>query len=316
MSIADVGRTRFVDGMRVAREHLDHLQDVLLEAAAHGRTNAGAGKVCFGLRVQDDGAGGLSVGPGVAFDRGARLLSVDAPVALTPDWAGGTRLHLVAVHVLRSEGVVDGIPTLLFDDTGIEARSTSPPYTDDAVVFAQLDRGTGGAVTVTQRGEWYLPPHNHTHSGRFLTQDGLWRFDGQPLAFPPARFDSGFVAVAPGERIELAHGLGTADALVQLQAREGERGRVTTAGHGARWWYEIDPERIALARAEDQAGDLRLRAVAWPLDPAAAAGPLLPLADPGADRVVAPGESFVLDGSGSRAFGGHALTTFIWTKTT
>lgn len=314
MSIADVGRTRFVDGMRVAREHLDHLQDVLLQAAADSRANAGAGKVCFGLRVEADGAGGVSIGPGVAFDRGARPLAVAETRQLTPDWAGTARVHLVVVHVLRAEGVIDGVPTLLFDDAGIEARSVSPPYADDAVVFAQLDLGSDGAISVTQRGEWYLPPLNHTHSGRFLTQDGLWRFDGQPLAFPPARFDSGFVAVAAGERVVLTHGLGTADALVQLQARH--EGGVTTAGHGGRYWYELDAQQVTLARRDDDAGDLHVRLLAWPLDSAAAGGPVLPLADPGPDAVAPAGASFVLDGSRSRAFGGHEITKFIWTKTT
>ncbi len=318
MTIEDVGQTRFVDGMRVAREHLEHLQRVLLQGAVHSRNSAGPGKVCFGLRVQAADGGAVSIGPGVAFDRSARPLALTEERVLAPEWGAATRLHLVLVHVLRSEGVVDGTPTLLFDDVRIDARASAPPYEDDGVVFAQLDRGAGDRAEPTQRGEWYLPPADHGHTGRFVSDGGLWRYDGRPLGQPPARFDSGFLPVEGGATVQLAHGLGSAELVVQMQARRGD-GTVTNAGVGTRWWYDLDDARITLARGDgdgdDDAGDLELRVMAWPLDPAAT-GPLLPLADAGPDQVVAPGSSFELDGSGSRAFGGHTLQTFIWTETT
>jgi hypothetical protein len=296
---ADVGRTRFQDGMRVAREHLDHLQDVLLDAVHHARETGGVGKVIFGLRVSADGAGAVRIGAGAAVDRAGRLLSSPAEASLA--LGDGSPLYLVIRHALRSAGLVKGIPTLLFDEVAFEARTAVPPYGDDAVVFARIDDGK-----VTQRGDWYLPPLDHTHSGAFVEHAGRWRYDGDRVGMPSARFDSGWVADADAT---LAHGLASADLVVQLQARRD--GVVTIAGLGGAYWYELpDADHIRLVRSGE--GELQLRAVAWPLDPAVA-GP--PLADPGPDQFVEPGVTFTLDGSRSRASGGHRIVKFIWTQT-
>jgi len=112
MNGVEVGRTRFVDGMRVAREHLEHLQDVLLGHVAGGRETVGLGKVCHGLQVTVQQDGSVSVGPGLAIDAQGRALAI--PEAQTPavDFGGGATLHLVLLYSLRAEGVVTGVPTL------------------------------------------------------------------------------------------------------------------------------------------------------------------------------------------------------------
>ena len=284
----EVGRTRFQAGMRVSREHLDHLQDTLLDAVRHVRESAGVGRVIFGLQVAVEGDV-ATVGPGAAVDRSARLLSSPDTVKVTVSGS----CYLVVRHRLRSQGLVRGVPTLLFDDAVIEARAERPE--DDAVVFARVD---GGAVT--QLGEWYLPPLAHRHSGAFLERDGRWRYDGDPLGLPAARFDSGWVSPDT-----FAHGLGTDDLAVHLQARR--NGVITVEGLGSAYWYELpDADHIRLVGK-----DVELRAVAWPLAPPPA-GP--PVADPGPDLTVAPGESITLDGSRSRATAGRHIVTYIWTR--
>src|SRR5207302_10339263 len=107
------------------------------------------------------------------------------------DFGDGSVLFLVALHVLRSAGLVDGVPTILSDDVQIDARPAAPPYEDDAVVFARLER-TGDAVGVDQSGAWYLPPLDAGHSGSFLDRGGRWRYDGDALDFSTPRYDSGF----------------------------------------------------------------------------------------------------------------------------
>jgi hypothetical protein len=284
-----VGRTRFQSGLRVTREHLDHLQDVLLDAVHHARESTGTGRVIFGLRVELDGEEAV-VGPGAAVDRRARLLSSPAEkrVKLTDG-------YLVVRHRLRSEGVVRGVPTLLFDEAVIEPRTELPE--DDAVVFARVEHGV-----VTQRGDWYLPPLAHRHSGAFVERDGRWRYDGDPLGLPPARFDSGWV---DEDDVTLRHELAGEDLVVQLQARR--RGAITVEALGSAYWYELpDADHIRLVRKTEK---LELRVVAWPL--ALADGP--PVADPGPDLLVAPGESFTLDGHRSRASGDRRIVKFIWT---
>jgi len=315
MSGVDVGRTRFIDGMRVARQHLEHLQDVLLGHVAGTRETVGLGKVCHGLQVTVQQDGSVSVGPGLAIDAQGRALVVPEVQTPTTDFGAGASVHLVLLHSLRSEGVVSGVPTLLFDDLTIEARAAAPPYQDDAVVFARLNRMEAG-VSVTQLGQWYLPPLDHGHTGTFVVRQGRWRYDGDQVGSSSTPlFDSGFLSVARGSDVVLVHGLNTMDLAVQVQARRAD-GVVTVQGLGQAFWYELlDGQQIRLARSG--AGDpLELRAAIWPLAPAPASGPMLPVADPGSPLEVESGDSFTLDGTRSKAFGGKTITKFVWTELT
>ena len=97
---------------------------------------------------------------------------------------------------------------------------------------------------------------------------------------------------------------------MQLQARRAD-GVITIEGMGRTFWYELaDDQRIRLACSAD--GALDLRAVIWPLAPAS--GPVVPIADAGPVMSAELGESFVLDGTRSRAFGGRRITKFVWTE--
>lgn len=314
MTAPEVGRARFVDGMRVTREHLDHLQDVLHAAALQARGTAGLGRVSFGLRVEATAPPTVTVAPGLAIDRDGRPLELAEPrgVAIDP---GEATTFLCLLHTLRSEGLVDGVPTLLFDDVAVEARVSAPPYQDAAVVVARIDSGADG-MRIAQLPDWFLTRQAHEHSGTFVLEEGRWRYDGLPVGFQGPLFDSGFVSVDPGDQVTLVHGLRSTDLLVQLQARA-EDGVVTTEGIGSRFWYELaSDQEVRLVHGNGRrTSPLELRATIWPLVPAAA-GPTIPIADAGPDAEVDPGVSFTLDGSRSRAFGGRSITKYVWTKTT
>ncbi len=115
MTIMDEGKTVFLDGMRVTKEHMDHLQGNLLSAVHYLRQTLAVGKVCYGFKVQATGADKLTVGPGLAFDAQARpLVNVqEREVSLDP--VSADPRFLVAVYALRAEGIVNGTPTLLFN---------------------------------------------------------------------------------------------------------------------------------------------------------------------------------------------------------
>jgi hypothetical protein len=229
------------------------------------------------------------------------------------DFGAGSPLFLVLVYQLRSDGVVDGVATLLSDDIAVEARPAGPPYQDGAVVFARLE-SAGDGIRVTQLGEWYLPPLDHGHGGTFVLRQGRWRYDGHPVGFPGPLFDSGFISVQPNGDVRLIHGLNTTDLVVHVQARRPD-GVITASGLGQSFWYElVGDQEVRLLRFDAPGAEgLELRVSIWPLGQAAA-GPVLPVADAGPGQEAEAGESLALDGSRSRAFGGRAIVKYIWTE--
>lgn len=314
MIVRDEGKTRFLDGMRVAREHLDHLQDTLLAGLIQLRQSIGFGKVCYGLKVEPGDTGNVRVGQGVAFDRQARPLIVEQDLQIAVNFGAAPTLYLVAAYALQADLPINGVPTRLVNNVTVETRSAAPPYADDAVVFAQLVARTDG-FDIVQKGDWYLAPLDHGHTGQFLDDASRgFRFDGHPIGLGSPPFDSGFLAVGPGQQVLLSHGLNSLNLLVQLQCRTND-GTISSEGLGTRFWYELPgPQEIRLKR-DSTIGDLDLRAMVWPLD-TVGAGPVLPVANAGDEQIVELGQSFVLDGSRSTAFGGRKLMNYIWTELT
>jgi hypothetical protein len=312
MSEQDEGRVRFLDGMRVTIEHMEHLQALWLSAAVQLRKAIGTGKVSYGLRVEPAPDNKVKVGSGLAFDRKGHPLALEEEREVALDFGVSKTLYLTLVYAQRSGGIVNGVPTLVFNELKIVTRADAPPYTDDAVVFAEL-QGGDGAVSVVQRGEWYMPPLDHGHSGEFKLDAGLrWRYDGHALASQAPRFDSGFIPVPASSHVQLIHGLKTTHLVVQLQARR-ENGIITTEGFGERFWYELvgDQEVHLSRRPGGDEENLELRVMLWPTGQTGGA-PLLPISDAGDDVVADFGESFRLDASRSRAFGGRKLVKYIW----
>lgn len=306
------GSTRFLDGMRVSKEHLEHFQDVLLDAVVYLRQAVGTGKIAYGLKVEPLVADKVKIGKGMAFDRLARPLSLEQEKELAISFSSSNTLYLILLYQLRSETLVDGIPTILSNDLKIESRTDAPPYTDEAVIFAELHL-RAGKIEVVQKGEWYLPPLNHGHSGQFfLDQQMRWRFDGHRVGFTAPLYDSGFVQVDVGGEVRLNHGLKTSDLLVQMQARP-SADTITCEGLGQNFWYElVGQQEVRLRRkANTSPAQLELRVMIWPYGEAGA-GALLPMADAGDDFSIEAGTSFTLDASRSRAFEGRTIRSYIW----
>src|SRR6185295_15120680 len=107
--MAEDARTRFIDGLRVTADHLQHLQDRLSDGVHDLRRTVGLGHVAWGLHVQtaDGGGAPITVTPGVAFSRSGLRLAIDAPVTLVapdgvaPPWAVTLRGHNSDVEGLR-----------------------------------------------------------------------------------------------------------------------------------------------------------------------------------------------------------------------
>ena len=310
----DEASTRFLDGMRVATEHMRHLQQASIERARQLRETLGAGKVCYGLKVASGGAGELNVSPGLAIDDFGRPIVVDAPVTVALE---SERVSLVAVYDLRASLLVNGVPTRLANGARVEARRAPPPYEDGAVRFAEVTRADGDATAqVLQKGEWYLPPLDHGHSGEFFTDTrGRWRHDGPAIGgSAQPSFDSGFVPIAAGESIRLRHGLQTTELAIELAARRSD-GAITNRGIGTEYWFELPNEdEIQLVRAgAEGAPAIALRARAWQIG-ASTADLARPIADAGDDREAETGSTFRLDASRSRAVGIRRLVRYIWTQ--
>ena len=324
----DEAGTRFLDGMRVATEHMRHLQQTSVDRARQLRAALSSGGVAHGYKTEPvvdagtgtgTGTGSVTVSPGLAIDGHGRPLVLEAATSLAVP-AG--RHWLVAMYALRSSLLVGGVPTLLANAVTLQARPLPPPYEDGAVAFAEVSHA-GESFELLQKGEWYLPPLSHSHSGGFYTDaSGRWRYDGAAVKAATGagnslapHFDSGWVSLASGESQTLAHGLLSLHLLIDLSSRRTD-GVVSNQGIGSLWWHELpDDEHITLFRANgdsDATTALALRARAWRTDGAAPA-PGRPLADAGADLAVEPGASFTLDASRSRAAVGHHLVRYQWT---
>lgn len=310
MTPADRGGVRWLDQMRITRQHMDHLQATLRTGVDGLHLALGPG-VVHGFTAEVTAPGTVTVSPGLAIDVHGRSLVLAEPRQVTIPEGTGT-VFLAARHRMRSATPVAGIPTLFFDELDIEVRSDEPPFSDGGVAFAGVRLDDEGA-SVFVNGDWFLPPAQHGHSGTFVDVAGRARYDGHALTggLAGAAFDSGFVTVGRGLRVELVHALQTEDLLVQVQRKID--GGVGTRGYGSEFWYELhDPRTIVLVRSDAGDEDVELRALAWPIGPTRV-GPPRPIADAGDDLTVELGASFALDGTRSRGIGDRKVVKYVWT---
>ncbi len=313
----DRGRVRFDDGMRVTREHLEHLQEISLAGDIQLREALGAGRVAHGCRVVAAGPVRVRVEPGFAIDGRLRPLALVESVEVDLPTAGERRV--VLAHRLRGDLLFKGTPTRFVDEVVVELREAPPPYEDGGVACAVVAVGDPNA-SVRLRGEAYLPAPDHGHTGTFrFGPDQRWRYDGVPLGLGAPDFDSGPVRLDPGECRDLDHGLSSREFIVMLEAHLGEV--VQNRGLGADYWYELPgDDQVRVCRGEASAafpGELHVRVRLYAhSDPDSPPQPVsrLPLADAGPDLAVDGSSPFTLDGSGSRAFGDRTLSRYRWTR--
>lgn len=308
------GRVAFLDGMRISREHLEHLQAYLHLAVLQLRETVGEGKVAHGLKAEL-AEGNLKVSPGMALDAHGRPLALNETRTL-PIPAGNAVHYAVVAHELRYGQFFKGFPTVITDFLKLELRTAPPPYPDGAVRFAELRPAPAGAAgpLVVQSGAWYLPPLDHGHSGLFVTDaNARMRYDGHPLGLPGAMYDSGFILIPPGGTVFLKHGLRGRDFVAMLEASS-EHGLITNRGTGRDYWYTLPADGEATISRTRHKEYTRFRLRLWPFGTPGAApqGPVFPVANAGEDRIVEYGEAFRLDGAQSRSPAGLPLRKFKW----
>jgi hypothetical protein len=134
-------RIEVFDGLRIATEHVDHLQDSLQSSIEDLREAAGLGKVIRGFDVQRDGDAAIVVGPGLAFDARKRRLALDEPQRVEASVPAGTDAQYVCIeHQVVEQGEVEGHPTLIWDGVSISLRDAPPGPDEDPVAVAKLAR--------------------------------------------------------------------------------------------------------------------------------------------------------------------------------
>ncbi len=312
------GRVAFLDGMRISREHLEHLQAYLRLGIFQLRETVGEGRVAHGLKTEaaPGAPGNIQVSPGLALDAFGRPLSLDTARVLPAALGSAPVMYAVLAHDLRYDQFFKGFPTVITDHVKLELRTAPPPYADGGVRFAEVRPAPAGAtgLLIAQAGEWYLPPLDHGHSGRFYQDEqARMRYDGHPLGLAGAMYDSGFVHIEPGGSVHLRHGLRGQDFLAQLEAAN-EHGMITNHGSGRDFWYELPADGEAVISRTKHKEYIRFRLRLWPFGTPGAApqGPVLPVADAGADAMVELGETFRLDGAHSRSPAGLPIRKYKW----
>ncbi|MCP5152191.1 MAG: hypothetical protein H6983_23835 [Ectothiorhodospiraceae bacterium] len=310
--MTDEARLLLYDGQRVRREDLEFLRDALLDADRAARLAQGASGIAWGFRVTMPADGTVRVGPGLGWDPLGRPLVLDVERELALDLPATAGVVLCATYVPRVVDTVGGRPVRVTHDLALDFRSTEPEPGGAAVPVAEV-RATMEGTEVVQPGRWYIPPAGAGFSGQFYTDAaGRWRYDGTaPAARLAPHFDSDWREVPGGAHVNVAHHLGTAELLVQLEV-EVSAGTASNRGVGSRYWYETHGTTV-VRLGNDGEEAARLRARLWRLD-VPAAGPLAPVADAGSDRSVERGTSFVLDGAESIAFEGRRVVRYQWTR--
>jgi hypothetical protein len=299
----------FYDGQRVGREDLAFLQENLLQNQAYLRAVLGKPGVIWGFQVSAVDNGHIRVGKGLAFDLFARPVihpvSAILPISLADD-----SLFLCVKYLPEVTREHNGQPSRVENGYQFVFHGESDLEIKEGVILAQI-RPREGGYDVIQKGDWYIPPIYATHSGRFFEDSqGLWRYDGDPVVSAIAPdFDSGWIPLEAHSDVNLPHGLGSNNLLVQLQNRL-PGSSISSKGNGVDFYYELhDTSIIRLLNVTDR--QLTICVKLWRLD--AQINPLLaPVADAGMDINAEHGESFDLDGSDSMAFQGRSVVRYRW----
>jgi hypothetical protein len=176
---------RFLNGLRVSAQHLNHLQTTLAQAIRDLRDTMGLGAVAYGLRLAaHDGA--VTLARGLAFSAGGLRLFVDAdaPVPI-PAAAGVYRVALAAQNQDDPAARLGDVPTIISSRTTVTVTDSEPAAAPERLVIGTVTRD-GGGLTVAQPPALFLTHGRHAHGGGFAQDDhGLWRFDGPSLAGAP-----------------------------------------------------------------------------------------------------------------------------------
>jgi hypothetical protein len=300
-------KVKFYDGQRVRREDLAFLQENLLSNHAYLGSVLGRKGVVWGFRTTAVDNATLWVEKGLAFDGFVR--PIIHPEACPLQICHGDDLLFACVNYTTRVAENKGQPVRIENNYGLSIKKASEIDGINDVVFAQIQPRDGG-YDIIQNGEWFIPPVHARHSGLFFEDaQGRWRYDGDPVVSSLGPdFDTGWIGLEPETDINIPHGLGSADLLVQLEQKTG--GVVSNRGIGSDFYYELhDTSVIRLTNSSLEA--LSLCARLWRLD-ARVSAESAPVSDAGMDSTAEPGESFNLDGSDSMAFNGRSVVRYRW----
>ncbi|HVR99852.1 MAG TPA: hypothetical protein VMW27_24725, partial [Thermoanaerobaculia bacterium] len=180
--MAQDAHSRFIPGLRVTADHLQHLQDRLREAVLDLRRTIGLGRIGWGLRVSAEG-GGVRVEPGIAFGPDGVRIALDAAAVLPlPEGAGPWRLVLVPRNADRASLRVGAEATLVTLSTAAELRPEGEDPGPGTLAIATVERDGDGS-RATQDPSLFVAAGHHTHSGEhFQDAEGRWHYDGPALA--------------------------------------------------------------------------------------------------------------------------------------
>ncbi len=141
-------RIQVFDGLRVATEHIDHLQDGLHSSIEDLREATGLGRIVRGFEVTVDG-GGVLVAPGLAFDHTRNRIAVDEPQHLDVTFpAGENEQYLCAKYERVEDHQVEGKATLVWDSASLLLQPALPGPNDDPVALAKLVQAQDGSFRV------------------------------------------------------------------------------------------------------------------------------------------------------------------------
>ncbi|MFP2934594.1 hypothetical protein ACLESO_57695, partial [Pyxidicoccus sp. 3LG] len=177
--MAEDARSRFLEGLRVTADHLEHMQARLRESVLDLRRTVGLGRVAWGFKV-DIGAS-VVLSPGVAFSPGGARLALETQRTFPlPTGAGPWRVVLRAQESDQANLRMGGVPTLFLLDTTATLEADGADPGPDALVVARVLDEDG--LSVEQEPSLFVAVGNHQHSGEFVQDEqGRWHFDGAPL---------------------------------------------------------------------------------------------------------------------------------------
>ena len=308
--MTDQAKVIFYDGQRVGREDLEYLQENLLQSIQYLQSTVGQPGISWGFKTTGQDNTTINIGEGLAFDAYGRAIIVSESVVL-PINLGDNALIVCAKYISEVIAEQNGQPTRLGNNYQFTIFNESDVDFSQHIPVAKVMPREGG-YDVIQMGQWYIPPNNSTHSGKFYEDKlGFWRYDGDFVSSVlNPDFDSGWVSLSANSDINISHQLGSNDLLVQLQNKLGE-GIISNQGIGTEFYYELhDISVIRIFNTTSQ--NIELNVKLWRLD-AEVASQLNPIADAGIDINAEHGESFNLDGSDSLAFDGRSVVRYRWT---
>lgn len=237
--MVDEGKTNFYDGMRVSREHLSHMEELLLDAIRDIRATIGLGKICWGFKVTLKDSSSIEVGEGLAFDKEGRRIHVKEPQILQISLSEESKKYLIIWHKLEKKKLQsDAIETIIEDSFDLSIVDSPEPEDKDSIIIALIKKKDEG-IEVDQSTAPYITAIDHAHSGKLIETDKRLVFDGRqiyPSFFPEPDFDSDFIFIENGESKKIVHNLKSYGLLVQIMRKSDE---IKNLNNKMGYWYEL-----------------------------------------------------------------------------